>query len=89
MQLTNSAHINEVMKQLDEVQRLEGDQRTRAVNNLHDLFIAIRGGAEIIAPLYPRDDRLTPIVEEYRVGLKPFDILDVPPEPFRYRYAEC
>lgn len=88
MQLTISAHINEVMKQLDKVQRLEGEQRTRAVNNLHDLFAAIQERAEIVAPLYPRDDRLTPIVENYRVGLKPSDILDDPPEPFRYRYAE-
>ena len=49
---------------------------------LDDLLTAIQEGAEIIAPLYPRDDGLTPIVEEYRVSLKPSDILDHPPEPF-------
>jgi DNA-directed RNA polymerase subunit F len=83
-----SAHVNEVMSQLDKVERLEGEKRTRAINNLYDLFRAIQDGAQVIAPLYPREDRLTPIVENYRVSLKPSDILDDPQDPLFYRYAE-
>lgn len=88
MAMTISAHIAKVLGQLDKVQRLEGENRTRAINNLHALFSAIQDGAVVIAPLYPKEDRLTPIVEEYRSSLKASDILDDPPEPFLYRYVE-
>ena len=86
MALTISGHINEVMAQLDKVQRLEGEQRVRAVNNLYNLFKAIKDGYIIIAPLYPKEDRLTPIVEEYRVRLKSSDVLDDPDDVFLYRW---
>jgi hypothetical protein len=89
MAKTVSAHVSEVMRQLDEVERLEGERRIRAINCLYDLFQAIQDGAAIVAPIYPREDRLTPIVEEYRQALKPSDILDdLGDGPFCYRCAE-
>jgi hypothetical protein len=87
MPKTIAAHINDVMKQLDRVKYLEGEERTRAMNNLCELFKQIRAGHMIVAPLYPREDKLTPIVENYRKCLAPKDILDDDSGPFHYKFS--
>jgi hypothetical protein len=88
MALTISEHVHEVLTQMDKVQRLEGAERVNAVRSLHDLFRAIKRGDFILDPLCPREDRLTPIVENYRVKIRPDDVLDDPPDRFTYRWAD-
>ena len=77
-----SVHISEVMRRVDMVQSMTGEQRTKAIYQLYHLFKAIQNGAEIIPPLIPKTDLATPLVEEYRKTLKPLDILDDDPGPF-------
>jgi hypothetical protein len=45
--------------------------------------MAIKNGKQIVAPLYPETDSATALVEAYRKPLKPTDILDDDPSPFR------
>jgi hypothetical protein len=78
-----SAHIRAVLEQLERVQPMNTDERITAGYKLYRLFTAIQQGKEIVAPLYPETDRATALVEAYRKTLKPSDILDDDPGPFR------
>jgi hypothetical protein len=78
-----SAHIRVVLDQLEKVQPMNIDERITAAYQLYRLFTAIQQGKEIVAPLYPETDRATALVEAYRKTLKPLDILDDDPGPFR------
>ena len=88
MAKTIAAHIQEVMKQLDRVRYFEGEERIRAITILHELFREIQAGHIVVAPLYPREDRLMPIVENYRKCLGPGDILDDSLGPFQYEFLK-
>jgi hypothetical protein len=81
--LKASEHVRIVLGKLDQIRKLEGDERTQATVTLYHLFKKIQEGAYIVAPLYPESDRLTATVEEYRKALKPEDVLDDDPGPFR------
>lgn len=77
-----SEHVREVMRQLDTLQPMNEEGRTKAIYDLYHLFKHIQSGDEIVAPLYPATDRATALVEDYRKKLKPSDILDDDPGPF-------
>jgi hypothetical protein len=81
-----SAHIREVLRQIDEVQPLPPDQRTRATYELYRVLKLVQAGHgnSIFPPLYPDTDRATPIFEKYRKSLNAQDILDDPPGPFMF-----
>lgn len=81
---TVSAHIAEVMSQIDKVQPMNAENRIRGTHSLYELFKAIQAGKDIISPLYPDTNLAMPIVEKYRKTLKPSDILDDPPGPFMF-----
>jgi hypothetical protein len=80
--LKASEHVRVVIGNLDQIRKLEGDERIKATVDLYHLFKKIQEGAWIVAPLYPDSDRLTATVEEYRKTLKPEDVLDDDPGPF-------
>ena len=82
---TISAHIAEVLKQIEEVQPLDAAQRVRATNEMYYVFKMMQGGASFFAPLYPDANLAVPIFESYRQNLKASDILDDPPGLFRYQ----
>ena len=81
--LKMSVHIRAVLDQLEKVQPMNTDERITAGYRLYRLFTAIQQGKEIVAPLYPVTDRATALVDAYRKTLKPSDILDDDPGPFR------
>jgi hypothetical protein len=83
---TASEHVREVMIQVDKVQALSADNRNRVKYVLYGLFKAIQSGSEVIAPLYPDTDLVTPVIENYRKTLKPADILDDQPGPFLFGF---
>jgi hypothetical protein len=82
-----STHVVEVLGQIDKVQMLTRDQRVQAAHELYEIMEAKQRGAIMVDPLYPKTDRLTPIVAEYVKALKPSDVLDDPPSliPFAFR----
>jgi hypothetical protein len=86
MPKTIAAHIHELMKQVDRVHYFEGEERIRAITILFGLFKEIQAGRVVVPPLYPREDRLMPIVENYRKCLGPADILDDSLGPFQYQF---
>jgi hypothetical protein len=86
MPKTISAHIHELLKQLDHVHYFEGEDRIRVIRLLNDLFQQIQAGHVVVPPLYSREDRLMPIVENYRKCLGPKDILEDVKGPFAYQF---
>lgn len=84
--MTASEHVREVMRQVDKIQPLSVDNRNRVKYVLYGLFKAIQSGAEIVSPLYPDTDLVTPIVEKYRKTVKPADVLDDEPGPFLFGF---
>jgi hypothetical protein len=83
---TISAHIHELMKQLDRVHYFEGEERIRVIRVLNELLERMQAGHVVVPPLYPREDRLTPIVENYRKCLGPSDILEDAMGTFPYQF---
>jgi hypothetical protein len=84
--MTASQHIRAVLLEIDKIQTLSADNRNRIKYVLYGLFKTIQSGAEVIAPLYPDADVITPIVEKYRRTVKHSDVLDDEPGPFLFGF---
>lgn len=78
-----SEHVADILKQIEQVQKLSTEQRIQFGHELYGIVQAKQRGIAVIDPLVPENDPLTPIVAKYVQALKPTDVLDDPPSSIR------